>query len=131
MLLLGSSLESPQVLRLATELLSEQGVVEATSRCVEGPSVSAGDARRFHNQALVLATGLTSDALVPVLKGIESSLGRTPGDRQCVIDIDLVCECDGHGIVLWRDGAKLQPVLFVGLMQDVLDQLRGLGRSPG
>jgi len=125
-LLLGSSLASPQVLRLAAELLSAHGLVEATSRCVAGPSISIGDTRRFHNQALVLATSLASDALVPLLKAIESELGRTPGDPQCVIDIDLACECDAHGIVLWRDDAKLKHPLFVSLMQDVLDQLRGI-----
>lgn len=124
-LLLGSSLASPQVLRLALEQLSTQGLVEAVSRCVEGPSVSVGDGRRFHNQALVLATGLASDALVASLKTLEAELGRVPGDRQCVIDIDLACECDAHGIVLWRDDAKLKHPLFVSLMQDVLDQLRG------
>lgn len=124
-LLLGTSLASPQVLRLAAELLSTQGLVEAASGIVEGPSVSGDDPRRFHNQALVLATGLANDALVPVLKAIEAELGRVPGERQCVIDIDLACECDAHGIVLWRDGAKLGHPLFVGLMQDVLDQLRG------
>ncbi len=124
-LLLGSSLASPQVLRLALEQLSTQGLVEAVSSCVEGPSVSAGDDRRFHNQALVLATGLASDALVTSLKTLEAELGRVPGDRQCVVDIDLACECDAHGIVLWRDDAKLAHPLFVSLMQDVLDQLRG------
>jgi len=124
-LLLGSSLESPQVLRLAAELLSVQGLVEATSRCVQGPSVSAGDARHFHNQALVLACGLSPDALVPWLKATEAELGRVPGQAQCVIDIDLACECDAHGIVLWRDDAKLRHPLFVSLMQEVLDQLRG------
>ncbi|SEM38676.1 2-amino-4-hydroxy-6-hydroxymethyldihydropteridinediphosphokinase [Pseudoxanthomonas sp. GM95] len=123
-LLLGSSLDSPQVLRLAIETLSAQGLVEATSRCVEGPSVS-GDARRFHNQAIVFASGLANDALVVSLKKIETELGRVPGDAQCVIDIDLACECDAHGIVLWRDDTKLGHPLFVGLMQDVLNQLRG------
>jgi 2-amino-4-hydroxy-6-hydroxymethyldihydropteridine diphosphokinase len=124
-LLLGSSLASPQVLRLALEQLSTQGLVEAVSRCVEGPSVSADDDRRFHNQALVLATGVANDALVTSLKTLEAELGRVPGDRQCVIDIDLACECDAHGIVLWRDDAKLKHPLFVSLMQDVLDRLRG------
>ncbi|WDS35432.1 2-amino-4-hydroxy-6-hydroxymethyldihydropteridine diphosphokinase [Pseudoxanthomonas sp.] len=124
-LLLGSSLASPQVLQLAREQLSTHGLVEAVSRCVEGPSVSTDDGRRFHNQALVLATGLANDALLPSLKLIEADLGRVPGERQCVIDIDLACECDAHGIVLWRDDAKLAHPLFVSLMQDVLDQLRG------
>lgn len=127
-LLLGSSLASPQILRLALERLAAQGRVEAVSDCVEGPSVSADDGRRFHNQALVLATGLAGDALVSGLKAIEAELGRVPGDRECAIDIDLACECDAHGIVLWRDDAKLRHPLFVGLMQDVLDQLR---RQPG
>lgn len=128
-LLLGTSLESPQVLRLAIEQLAAQGVVEVISKVIEGPSVSAGDDRRFHNQALVLATGLANDALVPVLKSLEAGLGRVPGHRDCVIDIDLACECDAHGIVLWRDNAKLAHPLFVSLMQDVLEQLRGPGSA--
>jgi 2-amino-4-hydroxy-6-hydroxymethyldihydropteridine diphosphokinase len=124
-LLLGTTLASPQVLRLAAELLSAHGLVEATSPVEQAPSVTPGDGRRFHNQALVLATDLANDALVPALKQLETELGRVPGDPQCVIDIDLACECDAHGIVLWRDDAKLGHPLFVGLMQDVLNQLRG------
>ena len=124
-LLLGTSLASPLVLERAIESLAVEGLIEAASRRVSGPSISAGDARHFHNQAVVLATALTREALPARLKQIEAALGRTPNAPDCVIDIDLACECDGHGIVLWRDDRKLGHALFLDLMQDVLDQLRG------
>lgn len=124
-LLLGSSLDTPQALDDARAALAMHGLLEVASARVEGPSVNPADARRFHNQAVALATGLPREALGATLKQIETALGRTPQAAQCVIDIDLACECDAHGIVLWRDDAKLGHPLFVDLMQNVLDQLRG------
>lgn len=110
-LLLGSSV-SVDALQRAAEALAGEGVVEAATAVVHGPSVVAGDARHFFNQAVRLCSGLDRTALVPRLKQIERLLGRIPGDAQCMLDIDLAMELDQDGQVTWQAPEKLAAPLF-------------------
>src|SRR4029079_3441069 len=88
-----------RVLAAALERLAAEGVrVISAAPAIEtdpiGPSI-----RRYANSAAVIETALEPEALLALLKQIESEFGRRPGGqrwRARVLDLD---------VVLWSGGA--------------------------
>lgn len=118
-LLLGSGTDDEGQLRRARDRLKQRGRILARSGVEHSPSVVPGDPARYVNQALLFACDAPRDAFAPWLKALEQALGRTAGGP-CVIDIDLVAECDGHGDTLWQNDAKLEHALFRELVSRVV-----------
>lgn len=119
-LLLGSAREDGQArVGHAIEQLRALGDIVAVSRLVIGPSVTRGDAHRYANQAVRLASAFPRAELAPALKQIETALGRQDGDEACAIDIDLAREYDAQGALRWENPAKLDHRLFVDLAAEV------------
>jgi 2-amino-4-hydroxy-6-hydroxymethyldihydropteridine diphosphokinase len=118
-LLLGSGTDEETRLRRARDGLKRGGRILARSGVVHAPSVVPGDGHRYVNQALLFASELPRDEFAPWLKTLEQKLGRTPQDEPCVIDIDLVGECDARGATLWEDPSKLEHPLFRELVAKI------------
>lgn len=118
-LLLGSGTDEEARLRHARDGLKRRGRILARSGIVHSPSVVPGDGHHYVNQALLFCSELPRTEFAPWLKALEQKLGRTPEDEPCVIDIDLVGECDAHGAPLWEDPAKLAHPLFRDLVAKV------------
>lgn len=119
-LLLGTGTDQDGRLRQARDALKRHGQILARSGVVHGPSVVAGDATRYANQALLYVHALPRDEFADWLKALETALGRRPDQPECVIDIDLVGECDAGGSIAWQNDAKLEPPLFRELVAKVL-----------
>ncbi len=119
LLLLGTATDEEGWLRQARDGLKRHGRILARSGVAHGPSVVEGDATRYANQALLFASDLDREGFADGLKALEHRLGRRPG-APCVIDIDLVGECDAGGAVIWRNEAKLDAPLFRELVEKVL-----------
>lgn len=120
LLLLGTATDEEGRLRQARDGLKRHGRILARSGVVHGPSVVEGDATRYANQALLLASELPRSEFADWLKSLERHLGRRPEQPTCVIDIDLVGECDANGAMTWQNDAKLDAPLFQELVAKVL-----------
>lgn len=120
LLLLGTATDEEGRLRQARDGLKRHGRILARSGVVHGPSVVQGDATHYANQALLLSSGLPRTEFAEWLKSLERQLGRKPEQAACVIDIDLVGECDAAGAMTWQNDAKLEAPLFRDLVAKVL-----------
>jgi 2-amino-4-hydroxy-6-hydroxymethyldihydropteridine diphosphokinase len=76
----------------AVAALGEALAVTATSALYESAPMYVTDQPAFLNLAVAARTGLTPEALLALLKGLETTLGRTPGRRfgPRVVDIDIL-----------------------------------------
>ncbi len=119
-LLLGSGTDHEGKLEQARRRLQELGSIVSQSALVHAPSVLPGDGHHYVNQAVLVETASAREAIAAALKSLESALGRRAGDEVCQIDIDLVCECDDVGTVVWQNPVKLEHSLFRGLVQQAL-----------
>lgn len=119
-LLLGSGTDHEDRLEEACVRLQRLGDILSQSVRVHARSVLPEEAHSYVNQALLIETAMAREVLSIELKSLEAALGRRAGDGVCVIDIDLVCECDGEGAVLWRNPEKLEHALFRELVAQVL-----------
>jgi 2-amino-4-hydroxy-6-hydroxymethyldihydropteridine diphosphokinase len=119
-LLLGSGTDEEMRLRHARDNLKRHGRILARSGIVHSPSVVPDDSHRYVNQALLFSSKLPRKDFASWLKALEQKLGRTPEDEPCIIDIDLVGECDAHGAALWEDPSKLEHPLFRDLVAKVM-----------
>lgn len=120
LLLLGTATNEEGRLRQARDALKSRGRILARSGVVHGPSVVEGDATQYANQAVLLSSDLPREDFAQWLKQLEIRLGRSPEQATCVIDIDLVGECDAGGAMLWQNEAKLDAPLFRELAAKVL-----------
>jgi 2-amino-4-hydroxy-6-hydroxymethyldihydropteridine diphosphokinase len=118
-LLLGSGTDEETRLRHARDNLKRHGCILARSGIAHSPSVVPGDSHHYVNQALLFSSELPREEFAPWLKALEQKLGRTPEDEPCIIDIDLVSECDAHGVAVWEDPSKLEHLLFRELVAKV------------
>lgn len=119
-LLLGTDTDDESPLRQARLELSESGQLQRESKLVHGPSVVPGDARHYTNQALLIETAQPRDELAGFLKKVECDLGRRRDGDSCLIDIDLVAECDAQDRMVWQNPEKLTHALFRELVGEIL-----------
>ena len=119
-LLLGSGTDHEDKLQQARLRLLEMGSIVSQSALVHAPSVLPGDGHRYVNQAVLIETASARDEVAVALKSLETALGRRADDEVCQIDIDLVCECDEAGAVIWHNPVKLEHPLFRDLVQQAL-----------
>ena len=118
-LLLGSGTDEEARLRHARDGLKRRGRILARSGIVHSPSVVPGDGHHYVNQALLFCSELPRAEFASWLKQLEQNLGRTPEDEPCIIDIDLVGDCDAPGAPVWEDPSKLEHPLFRELVAKV------------
>ena len=76
----------------AVAALAEMLQVTAVSALYESAPMYVTDQPSFVNLALAARTGLAPEALLALVKGLETALGRTPGLRfgPRVVDIDIL-----------------------------------------
>ena len=119
-LLLGTDGDDESSLRQARVRLDESSKLLRESELVHGPSVVPGDHHHYINQALLIETAQPRDDLAAFLKRVEDDLGRRRDGDNCLIDIDLVAECDPQDHVIWQNPDKLAHKLFRELAAQVL-----------
>ncbi len=119
-LLLGSGTDEETRLRTARDALKRGGKILARSGMVHAASVVPGDGDHYVNQSLLFASDKVREEFAPWLKTLEHKLGRTAEDEPCIIDIDLVGECDARGVMLWENLEKTAHPLFRELVEKVL-----------
>ncbi len=119
-LLLGTDTNDESPLRQARAQLGESNQLQGESKLVHGPSVVPGDARPYTNQALLIETTQPRDEWAAFLKKVECDLGRRRDGDSCLIDIDLVAECDAQDRVIWQNPEKLTHALFRELVGEIL-----------
>lgn len=119
-LLLGTNTHDESPLQQARLRLGESSKLLRESKLVHGPSVVVGDHRHYINQALLIQTAQSRDDLAAFLKRTEDDLGRRHDGDNCLIDIDLVAECDAQDRVIWQNPDKLTHALFRDLVAQVL-----------
>jgi 2-amino-4-hydroxy-6-hydroxymethyldihydropteridine diphosphokinase len=119
-LLLGTDTEDESPLRQARARLEESGQLLRASKQVHGPSVVPDDRHHYTNQALLIETERSREELAAFLKRVEYDLGRRRDSDGCLIDIDLVAECDAQDRVIWQHPDKLGHALFRELAAQVL-----------
>ena len=119
-LLLGTDTEDESPLRQARVRLDESGKVLRMSKLVCGPSVVPDDHHHYTNQALLIETEQPREEIAAFLKQVEYDLGRRRDRDGCLIDIDLVAECDAQDRVIWQNPDKLSHALFRELAAQVL-----------
>ena len=120
LLLLGTDTDDESWLRQARIRLGESGKLLRESKLVHGPSVVPGDGHHYINQAVLIETAQPRDELAAFLKLAERDLGRRRDSDNCLIDIDLVAECDAQDRVIWHNPDKLGHALFRELVGQVL-----------
>lgn len=119
-LLLGTDTEDESPLRQARVRLDESGKLLRESKLVHGPSVVPDDHHHYINQALLTETVQSREEVAAFLKRVEYDLGRRRDSDGCLIDIDLVAECDAQDRVIWQNPDKLSHALFRELVAQVL-----------
>ncbi|WP_368563400.1 2-amino-4-hydroxy-6-hydroxymethyldihydropteridine diphosphokinase [Pseudoxanthomonas sp. UTMC 1351] len=120
LLLLGTDAADETPLQQARIRLVESGRLLRESKLVHGPSVVPGDHHRYINQALLIEAAQSRDDLSAFLKRVEEDLGRRRDSDNCLIDIDLVAECDTQDRVVWQNPDKLAHALFRDLVAQIL-----------
>lgn len=130
-LLLGTDTDDESPLRQARIHLGESGKLLRESKLVHGPSVVLGDHHHYINQTLLIETARSREDIAAFLKQVERDLGRRHDADNCLIDIDLVAECDDQGRVVWQNPDKLTHLLFRELMQQVLPEAAARSRTDG
>jgi 2-amino-4-hydroxy-6-hydroxymethyldihydropteridine diphosphokinase len=121
-LLLGTDTDDESPLQQARLRLGESSKLLRESKLVHGPSVVAGDHHQYINQALLIETVQRRDEVAAFLKRTEDDLGRRRDGDNCLIDVDLVAECDAHDRVIWQNPDKLTHALFRELVGQVLPE---------
>jgi len=119
-LLLGTNTGDESSLRQARRRLGESSELLRESKLVHGPSVVPDDHHHYINQTLLVETAQPRDELAAFLKRVEDDLGRRRDGDNCLIDIDLVAECDVQDRVVWQNPDKLTHALFRELAGQVL-----------
>lgn len=119
-LLLGSGTAEESRLREARDALKRAGKILARSGVVHAASVVPGDGDQYVNQSLLFSSAKTREEFAPWLKELEQRLGRTQHDAPCLIDIDLVGECNAQGAMLWENPEKTAHPLFKELVAKVI-----------
>lgn len=120
LLLLGTNGADESPLRQARHRLGESAALLRESQLVHGPSVVPGDQHHYINQAVLIETAQARDELAATLKRLEDELGRRRDGDHCLIDIDLVAECDPQDRAFWQNPDKLAHALFRDLAAQVL-----------
>lgn len=120
LLLLGTDTDDESPLQQARIRLGESARLLRESKRVHGPSVVPDDDHHYINQTLLVEMAQSREDVAVLLKQVERDLGRRRDTDSCLIDIDLVAECDAQDRVIWQNPEKLTHALFRELVAQVL-----------